>query len=103
MWNQNLKMFEKNNATKKGKYNMSIHGSMSNTGGIFQTNNKLFVTVNRQNSCKLEFDHHLWIPFLNKPQSDIKFFAIIYFHMDKILMKKWEHEIGPNDFVTFNE
>ena len=34
---------------------MNIHKDMRITDGKFQTNNKLFVTVNPKNACKLEF------------------------------------------------
>ena len=38
---------------------------------IHQTNTKLSVTVKTKNACKLEFTDHLWLPFLDQPQSDI--------------------------------
>ena len=40
---------------------------------------------------------------MNQPQSDIEVFAIITFQMYNILVTKYEHIIGPNDIVTFNE
>ena len=51
----------------------------------------------------MEFSGHLWLPFLDQPQSDIVFFAIIYFQIYHILVSKWKHGIGPNDIITFNE
>ena len=52
---------------------------------IYQTNQKLFVSVQPKNACKLEFADHLWLPFLDQPQSDIVFFAIITFKIGQ----KW--------------
>ena len=53
---------------------------------VFQTNKKLFVTVNPKHPCKLEFSDHLWLPFLDKPQSDVVVFAIICFQIYKMLV-----------------
>ena len=36
---------------------------------IHKTNKKLSVTVQPKKSCKLKFVDHLWIPFLDQPQS----------------------------------
>ena len=47
----------------------------------FQTNKKLFVTVNPKKSCRLEFSDHLWLPFIDQPHSDVVIFAIIYFQI----------------------
>ena len=44
---------------------------------IYQTNKKLFVVVQPKNACKLGFSDHLWLPFLDQPQSKIVVFAII--------------------------
>ena len=38
-------MFRRNNGTKKCKYNNNINKAMIIPDGIFQTNNKLLVTV----------------------------------------------------------
>ena len=38
---------------KKIKYDTNIHKAMIIIDGIFQTNNKLFVTVHPKNVCKL--------------------------------------------------
>ena len=62
--------------------------------GIFQTNNKLFVTINPINACKLELAGNLWIPFLDQPQLDVVVFSIITFQIYKILVPKWKHGIG---------
>ena len=66
-------------------------------------NNKLFVTVNPKNACKLEFADNLWLPFLDKSHSDILIFTIISFQMYEILVTKWKNGIVPNDIITFNE
>ena len=52
---------------------------------ICQTNKNLFLMVNNKNSCKLEFSDHLWIPFINQPQSDVLSYEIISFKIYKIL------------------
>ena len=61
----------------------------------------MFVTV--QPPCKLEFADHLWLPFLDQPQSDILVSVIITFQIHNILEKNWKHVIGPNDIIPFNE
>ena len=48
---------------------MNIHKAMIIPDGIFQTNHDLFVMVNPKNACKSESADHLWIPFLDQPQS----------------------------------
>ena len=60
---------------------------------IFQTNKKLFVTVNPINACKLRFSDHLWLPFLDQPQSDVLVFAIIYFEIYINLVIERKHGI----------
>ena len=45
---------------------------------------------------------HLWIPFLDKTQSDIIVSAIIKFHIYKILVTNWKHGTGANDIIPFN-
>ena len=39
-----------------------------------QTSKKVSVTVQPKNSCKLEFADHLWLPFIDQPQSEIVVF-----------------------------
>ena len=70
---------------------------------IHQTNKKFYFTVQPKNACQLKFEDHLWLPFLDQPQSDIVFFAMITFHIYNILVTKWKHVIGPNNIITFNE
>ena len=76
---------------------------MQITVDIYQTNKKFFVTFQPKNACKLEFSDHLWLPFLDQPQSDIVVFAIITFQLHNILVTKWKHRIGPNKIITFNQ
>ena len=51
----------------------------------------------------MEFSDHLWLPFLDQPQSGILVSAIIAFHIYNILVTKWKYGIGPNDLITLNE
>ena len=53
---------------------MNIHKATIIQYGIFQTNFKLFVTVHPKNACKLEFSDHLWLRFIDQPQSDVIIF-----------------------------
>ena len=55
------------------------------------------------NACKLESADHLWLPFLDQPQSEIVVSVIITFHIYDIIVTKWKHGIGPNNIITFNE
>ena len=64
---------------------MNKHKYMITIGRIFQHNNKLFVTLNPINACKLELYGNLWLPFIDKTQSDIVVFSITSFQMYKIL------------------
>ena len=64
-------MFKKNNATKRRKLNKNEHKAMIIPNLIFKTNKELFVTVNTQSVCTLGFSVHIWLPFLNQPQSDV--------------------------------
>ena len=51
----------------------------------------------------MDFEDHLWLPFLDQPQSDIVAFAIITFQVHNILLTEWKHIMGPNNIITFNE
>ena len=51
----------------------------------------------------MEFEDHLWLPFLDQPQSDILIFEIINFYIYNSLVTKWKHGIGHNDIISFNE
>ena len=56
----------------------------------------------QKTECKLEFDDNLWVPFFDKPKSDVVVFAIFTFQIYKILVEKWKHGIIPTDIITFN-
>ena len=73
------------------------------TVDIYQTSEKLFVRVQPKNACKLEFSDNLWLPFLDQPQSEILGTAMIYFHINNILVHKWNHGIVSNDTLSLNE
>ena len=51
----------------------------------------------------MEFVDHLCILFIDQPQSDILFSAIITFQIYHILVSKWKHEIGHVNIIIFNE
>ena len=63
----------------------------------------MFVIFQPKEACKLESADHLWLPFLDQPQSEIVVFAIINFNMYNILVTKWKHGIGPKEILSFNE
>ena len=69
---------------------------------IYQNSKRLFVRVNPINIYKFEFSYHLWLPFLDQPQSDVVVFAIGFLVLKKIV-KKWKHGISTYDKITFNE
>ena len=58
---------------------IKIHKDMRIPVDIHEINKKLTVTVHPKNACKLEFVDHLWLPFLDQPQSDIAVFVVINF------------------------
>ena len=88
---------------KRSKYDRNIHKGMRIPVDIYQTNKKFFVTVQPKNACKLEFADHLWIPFIDEPQSFIVVFTVINFPIYNILVTKCKYGIGPNGIITFNE
>ena len=69
-------LFKCNYERKGGRFYQSIHKSMIIPVDIHQTNKKFYFTVQPKNACQLKFEDHLWLPFLDQPQSDIVFFAI---------------------------
>ena len=69
-------------------YNTNIYKAIIIPDGIYQTNNKLFVTVNPKNTCKLEFSNHLWLIFIDQPQSDVVVISVITFQIYKMLVTK---------------
>ena len=72
-------LFSKNNGIKIRKSNMNKHRNTIILDCICQKNKKLFVIVNPRNACKMGFSDHLWLPFLDQPQSYVVAFAMIYF------------------------
>ena len=62
------------NGRKRRIYDNIIHKDMRIPVDIYQRTKKVFVTVQPKNTCKLEFVDHLWLPFLDKPQSGIVVF-----------------------------
>ena len=62
------------------------------TDGIFQTNKKLFVTVNPKNVCNLEFSNNLWLPFIDQLHLDVVVFTMITFQIYNILENNGEME-----------
>ena len=51
----------------------------------------------------MEFVDHVWLPFLDQPQSDIVVFEVITFQIYNILVSKWKNRMGPIDIITFND
>ena len=72
-------LFKTNDERTRSRCDRNIHKVVRITVDVHQTNIKLFVTVQPKNACKLEFSDHLWIPFIDQPQSDILVFANNYF------------------------
>ena len=81
-------LFKCNYERKGGRFYQSIHKSMIIPVDINQTNKSFYVTVKPKNACKLEFAYHLWLPFLDQPQSDIIIFRIITLHIYIIIVTK---------------
>ena len=84
-------LFKNNYGRKRKKFDINIHKAMRIPVKIYQTNKK-FVTVKPKNVCKLEFADRLWLPFLDKPKSDILVFTINIFHIYIILIKNGNME-----------
>ena len=51
----------------------------------------------------MEFADHIWLPFLDQPQSDVVVFVIIIFWVNKIIVTEWKAENVPNYIIKFNE
>ena len=96
-------LFKTKDVRKGRKYDKKIHKSMIIPVDINEINKHFTVTVQPKNACKLEFVDHLWLPFIDQPQSDILVFEIITFHIYNIIISKRKHGIGPIDIITFNE
>ena len=54
---------------KISRYDINIHKAIIIPAYIHKINKKFTVTVQPNNSCELEFADHLWLPFLDQPQS----------------------------------
>ena len=67
---------------------------------IHKTKENFSVTVKQKNACKLEFSDHLWLPFLDQPQSEIAVSVTMNFKIYNILAAKKKHGIGPNNIIT---
>ena len=80
---------------------MNRHKATRIPNVICQTN-KTFLVVKPKPPCQLGFSDHLWLTFLDQPQSDVVVFAIISFQIYKIVTK-WKRGIGPNDIIISNE
>ena len=74
-------LFKTKDERKISRCDRNIHKAMRIPVDIHEWNKKFTVTVQPKNACKLEFLDHLWLPFLDQPQSDIVFFLIITFHI----------------------
>ena len=96
-------LFKTKDEIKRMRCEINIHKSMRFLVEIHEKNKKFTVPVQPQNECKLEFMDHLWLPFLDQPQSEIVFFAIITFQIYNILLSKWKHGIDTIYIITFNE
>ena len=85
-------LFKNINVRKIMICDKNIHKAIQIPVDIYQRTEKLFVTVQQKNACKLEFADHLWLPYLDQTQYDIVVFAIIPFHIYNILVTKWNME-----------
>ena len=68
------KLFNANDKIKMKRCDRSIHKAMIIHVDIHQTNKKFSVTVQPKNAFKLEFADHLWLSYIDQPQSDIVVF-----------------------------
>ena len=96
-------LFKNKGEIKRSRYDKNIHKAMQIPVNIYQENNNFFVLVQPKNARKLEFTDHLWLPYLDKPQSDIIVFSIITYQIYNILVTKWKHRIGTYDITSLNE
>ena len=79
--------FKINDERKRGICNIIMHKAMIILVDIHQINEISLLQL-KKGACKLEFADHLWLPFLDQPQSDIVVFAIINFQIYNILVTK---------------
>ena len=71
-------MFMKTNEIKISKINMNEHKAIIISYRVYQTNKKLFVAVNPNVIFRLESADNLCLPFIDRPQSDVVAFTIIF-------------------------
>ena len=88
---------------KRSRCDTNIHKAMRIPVDIYQGTKNLFVTVQPKNACKFESADHLWLPFIDQPQSDIIVSAIVSFHVYNVIVTKCKHGIVHNDIITFNK
>ena len=98
-----MKLFlgKKCNKRKEVKYEWTKGYNIPDS--ICQTNKKIFVAINPNNGCKMEFADYLSLPYLDQPYSDVVVFANISYQIYKILVTKWNHGSFPIDIFTSNE
>ena len=72
-------LFKNNKEIKTRIFDRNIHKAIQIPVNIYQTNKIFFATVQPKKPFKLEYAGHLWLPFLDNPQSDIVVFANNYF------------------------
>ena len=96
-------LFKTKDEIKRRRCDRKIHKAVRVPVVIHHRNKNFTVTVLPKNACKLEFVDHLWIPFLDQPQSDIVVFVIINSQIYNITVSKRKHGIGHIDMITFNE
>ena len=96
-------LFKAKDVGKRRVCDRKIHKAVIFCIESYERNKKFTVTVQPKKAYKLEFVDHLWLSFLDQPQSDIVVFTIITFQIYNILVLKWKHLIYPIDIITFNE
>ena len=72
-------LFKNNYRRKRRMSDINIHKAMLIHANIYPMNKNLFVAVQPKNSRKAEFIDHLWLPFLDQPQSDMVVFLMLTF------------------------
>ena len=82
-------LFNTKDERNRKRCDRNIHKSMRITVDNHETKKNSTVTVQQNNACKLEFADHLWLPYLDQPQSDIVVFANITFQIYHFIVSKW--------------
>ena len=95
-------LFKAEDVRKRRIFDRKIHKAMIIPFEIHERNKAFIVTIQPKNARKLEFVDHLWLPFLDEPQSDILVFSLFSCKIYTILVSKWKHGIGIIDIITFN-